>query len=152
MRRKHLDPPHHLSCIQPSLALPYRAASLKLAGTARYPLPDLSRELDAAWHRTAGLSTCLGTRTGRATAVLTDRLPRCQGLFSPWAFYLDAPVCESTAGPMPWKTSVPSQPLPTRAPTAGSSAQPLSAPAAAKNTGQLLCHNLIAALFTRNVN
>ena len=41
MRGKHLDPPHNLGCIQPSLALPCRAASLKLAGTARYPRPDL---------------------------------------------------------------------------------------------------------------
>lgn len=152
MTGKYLGPPHHLGCIQPSLALPCRVASLKLAGTARYPHPDLSRELDAVWHCTAGLSTCLGTRTGSATTVLTDRLPQCQGLFSLWAIYLDAPVCESAAGPVPWKTSMPSQPLPKRAPTAGSSAQPLSAPAAAKNTGQLLCHNLITALFTRNVN
>lgn len=55
-------------------------------------------------------------------------------------------------GPVPWKRRVPSQALPTRAPAPSSSARPLGAPAAAKNTGQLLCHNLIAALFTRNVN
>jgi len=148
MKGKHLDPPHHLGCVQPLLALPCRAASLKLAGTVCCPHPSLSREPDAAWHRTAGLSTCLGTRSSSTAVVLTDRLLRCQGLCSPRAVYLDAPVCESTAGPVLWKTSVPSQPLPMRAPSTGSSAQPLSALVAAKNTGQLLCHNLI----TRNVN
>lgn len=142
MRGEHLDPAHHLGPIQPSLAFSCRAASLKPAGTTRYPRPDLSRELDAAWHRAAGLLTCLGTCTGSSPAVLTGRLPRCQGLFSPWDVSLDSPVCESAAGPAPWKRSLPK---PASANESPNCRLLRAAPAAARNTGQLLCHNLIAA-------
>lgn len=113
-RGKQLDPPHPLGCIQPSLALPCSAASLKPAGTAHYPRPGLCREPAAARPRTAAIPTCPGTRSGSTAAVLTGWL--CQGLFLPWALYVQAPVCESAAGPAPWNTGVPNEALPTGAP------------------------------------
>lgn len=92
--------PHcHLSSTQPLLALPCGAASFQLPGTAHCPHPDLPRELDAAWHRAAGLSPCLATRTGSTAAVLTGQPPQCQGLFSPQAIYLGALGRESCGWP-----------------------------------------------------
>lgn len=93
---------------------------------------------------TAALRTCPGTRSGGTAAVLT--MPGV-------VLAVDGGSGRPGVREHGWPRATENQ----RAKGAAAKQSPncrllRAAPAAAKNTGQLLCHNLIAALFTRNVN
>lgn len=142
-RGKHPDPPRHLSSVRPLLASPCGAASFQLPGTARCPHPDLPRELDAAWHHTHRRHCC-GSRGPAAAAPGAV----------PAAGHLSG---RSGARECGWPHAVEKESAKLGPANESSSSQLLRTASQCpsccqKNTGQLLCHNLIAALFTRNVN